>query len=225
MDISKKNNTALLLVNLFLAVSTLIIAIIGLTRGAGEGQVGENMYGLGYLKAFTILSNIYCGIASFVILVFAVNNAFEKKYELPRWAVVFQFTAACAVGLTFITVVVFLAPMQVVKGNSYFRFFRDDMFFFHFLNPVLAGISFVLLEKKYKIGRREQLLALIPTFIYSWLYFVMVVVVKGWKDFYGFTFNNRYYMIPVSFIAMYGFTWLISLFYKKRHNRRVTENN
>ena len=219
MNTERKYNLAILIINLFLVVSTFILAVNGLTKGAGQGQVGEAMYGTGYLKAFTTLSNIYCGIASFVVLVFAVNNAFEKSFLLPRWAVVFHFTAACAVGLTFITVLVFLAPMQVMMGYSYFRFFRGDMFFFHFLNPVLAGISVVLLERKHILGKREQVLAMIPTFIYSWLYFAMVIVVKKWSDFYGFTFGGRYYMVPVSFIAMYGFTWVISLLYKKWHNK------
>ena len=218
MNTNKKYNLAILIINLFLVASTFVLVINGLCKGAGQGQLGENMYGAGYLKAFTTLSNIYCGIASFVVLVFAVNNCFEKSFLLPRWAVVFHYTSAAATGLTFITVLVFLAPMQVAMGNSYFRFFSGDMFFFHFLNPVLAAVSSVLLERKHKLGIREQLLALIPTFVYSWLYFFMVVVAKNWSDFYGFTFGGRYYMIPVSFIAMYGFTWIISLLYRNRHN-------
>ena len=220
----KRNNIILLILHVFIAASTMVLVLHGVAKGAGIGQVGRDMTGLGYLKAFTVLSNILNGTASFVMAVFAVNNLFSGKYELPRWAVVFQFVAACAVGLTFITVLVFLAPMQAYMGNGYFRFFSGDMFFFHFLNPVLSVAAFMFLERRHTVGKREQLFALIPTFIYSWLYFFEVVVSKKWDDFYGFTFGGRDYLFPVSFVVMYGGTWLISCVLSKIHAKNISES-
>ena len=211
----------LLLLESFIVASTVVITLLGVVNGAGVGQVGRGMSGFGWLKAFTNLSNILNAAGAAVVLVFAVDNLFSGRDYIPRWAFVFRFVCAAAVGLTFLTVLVFLAPLQALEGKGYFRFFSGSMFFFHFLNPVLSAVSVIFLIRRFRIGIRERLLALVPTFIYSWLYFFMVVVFSAWEDFYGFTFGGRMYLCPVSFILMYGFTWLIALFYAKLHNKKV----
>ena len=220
----KKSNITGIILNGFILVSSIIIVIGGMTAGAGEGQVGESMVGLGYLKAFTNQSNIFAAIASAVCLVFNIKNCVRKETAMPYWAVLLQYVSACAVGLTFLTVLLFLAPMQVAMGNSYFRFFKGDMFFFHFLNPFLAGAVFVWANRRYRFGRKENVIGLALTVYYSILYTVMVVFAGRWTDFYGFTLGGHYALAPVACIILYAATYLIGWVLIRIHNRKLAEN-
>lgn len=47
------------------------------------------------------------------------------------------------------------------------------------------------------ICRKDCILAMTPTIIYSIVYFIMVVILKRWNDFYGFTFGGRYAILPI----------------------------
>ena len=51
-----------LIFNVFLMISTTIIVTNGFLHGAGDGQLGEEMIGWGYFKAFTIDANILNGV-------------------------------------------------------------------------------------------------------------------------------------------------------------------
>ena len=109
------------------------------------------------------------------------------------------------------TVVVFLSPVVEVMGYGYFSLFRNENFFLHFLSPVLAIVSFVCFERIENFKFTETLYGVIPTVLYSFLYLPMVVFVGeengGWPDFYMLTLGGRMWVIPISFIVMYGATF------------------
>ncbi|MBR6426591.1 MAG: hypothetical protein IKS28_02060 [Clostridia bacterium] len=193
---------------LFIAVSAALTVYGGVTRGAGEGQVGENMTGAGYFKAFTVDSNILCAVASLATAVFAVPVMLGKRERIPEWAAVLQYVGSVAVGLTFLTVVLFLGP--VYAGSRGFLFmFSGDMFLFHLLNPLLSVACSVFLVDG-EIRRRDNFLALVPTTLYGSVYCAMVVSGK-WSDFYFFTFGGHFYLIPAVFAVMLAVTYLIGL--------------
>lgn len=223
MPLNKKKNMIMAAINVFLVISTIIIAAIGITSGTGEGQVGEDMKNLGYLKAFTNLSNIFAAACAGVMLRYNIRNVRSGGEELPRGAVLLYYTAASAVGLTFFIVVGFLGPMFEMMGMGYFTMFRNDMFFSHFFNPVLCSACFILLQRKHVFGVKENFVVIIPTVLYSFIYAYMVVIAQRWTDFYNFTFGGHYELTPVVMIAMYGISFLIALIQRKLHNRRVEE--
>ena len=82
--------------------------------------------------------------------------------------------------------------------------FENDMFHFHFLNPVLAVVGVVLEREKECYNRAMFWCSLLPVFIYSLVYLVNVVFLKTWGDFYGFTFGGRMFMVPFVMAAIYG---------------------
>ena len=218
---NRKNSALSAAINAFIVISTVIIAVNGISSGAGEGQVGENMRNWGYLKAFTNLSNILAAVCAGVMLFFNIKNLTGKSEGLPRGAMLFFYTGTSALGLTFIIVVGFLGPMFELTGPGYFTMFRNDMFFFHFLNPVLCGICFVMLQRQFVFGIKDNLIAIIPTVLYSFVYAYMVVIRQSWSDFYNFTFGGHYELAPIVMIAMYAISFLIALAQRKLHNRRV----
>lgn len=217
----KRKQKILLAVHSYMFLSTLIITIMGVAAGAGAGQNGDNMKGLGFFRAFTMDSNILAGIVSLAIAIMIVINIYKKQEKLPRALVILQFVAATAVGLTFVVAATFLAPQKVLEGESYFITFSQDMFFFHFLNPLLAIGAFIVGEKDYSFSRKEILFGLIPAIIYSVVYAICVVYTKVWEDFYGFTFGGkRHTIVPVS-VVIYLVSYLIGTLLVKLKNKYV----
>lgn len=202
----------------FVAVSAAIIAVNGFLAGAGRGQVGGGMYGWGYFKAFTTDSNILAGGVSAVMAVCAICSAIRGEEKTPAWLTRLHYVSTGALTLTFVTTALFLAPMQAAAGYGYVHLFSGSMFFFHFLNPVLSIVLFTTEGRGVRFGRREKLLALLPTLVYSVVYLVMVVFLKRWQDFYGFTFGGRMYMAPVSMTGMYLASWLLNALLARMHN-------
>lgn len=217
----KKKNTLMLVINLFLAVSTVVLTIIGMTRGAGEGQLGENMDGIGYFKAFTTDSNVLCGISAIIAAVYNIKILSGKANYTPKWVTVIYLISTCAVSLTLVTVIFFLGPMVAFYGHSYFMLFAGNLFFFHFLNPVLAIIVYAFIWHEHKISKKTVWLGVLPTFIYSVVYTLNVAFLKNWTDFYNFTFGGHYYLIPVAMMSTAAVTLGAGFLLNYLHNRRI----
>jgi len=207
---AKTRNILGLIINTFIFVSTMIVTIIGVAKGSSPGQLGENIVGLSYFKPYTIDSNVLNGFVSFMMLTFNIYNLIENKDELPRFLVVAQLISTVSVTVTIMTVVFFLAPMQALAGNGYIFFFKNDMFFFHLINPIVSIINFIFIDRRYKLNIRDIIIGMSSTVIYSFVYLYNVLITKNWSDFYGFTFGGKIYMAPISMIVMYLVSLLFS---------------
>lgn len=207
---AKKRNVIALIINSIIVISTFTIMINGVVKGASSGQVGENMVGLGYFKPYTIDTNVLNGIVSLMMVSFNIYNLIENKDELPRFLVVGQLISTVGVTVTFLTVIFFLSPMQYINNGGFIWLFRDDMFFFHFLNPILSIINFVYIDRKYHLSNKEIFIGMLTTILYSFVYAYYVLIKKSWSDFYGFTFGGKLYMGLISIFIMYLVTFLIS---------------
>lgn len=162
-------------------------------------------------RYFTVLSNVLAAIAALAVIVFNVKNIVDDTYVFPKWVLIVKFSAAVAVGVTFLTCVVFLGPVVMpLVGFSFLDLFVNENFFMHFFTPVLAMASFVCFERIKPFRFVETLYGVIPTLLYSFLYIPMVLT-KTWPDFYGFTFGGKYWVIPLVLIAMYGMTFGIAV--------------
>lgn len=198
--------------HLFVTVTTIIFTVKGVFNGAGKGQLGENMINLGYFKAFTIDSNDFAALASLIMAIYLIISLFKKDSKIPYWAVLLQYISAVALGLTFITTATFLGPSQVAVGNSYWISFTGNLFFFHFFTPLLVILAAIFGDKEYKFGKKENLLALIPSGLYAIVYIINAVILKTWSDFYGFTFGGHYWAIPPVLIIITTITFGIGAF-------------
>lgn len=219
MKTSKK--IILLVTHLFIAVSTIILTIKGVLFGAAAGQLGENMINWGYFKAFTVDSNDLAAVASLVMVVLLVKNLVTGKDGLPYWAVLLQYVSSVALALTFITTATFLAPTQVAIGNSYWLYFSNDMFFLHFLTPVLTIGAYIFGEKEFVFKKKENLFGMIPLFIYSIVYVTCAVITKVWSDFYGFTFGGHNWAVIPVLIVIYSVTFGMAVLITFCHNKRM----
>lgn len=220
----KTGNKISLIINAYIVISAFIVMIVGVCMGAGEGQVGDSMRGLGYFKAFTIDSNVLMGLIALMGLTFNINNLVSKKIEFPKWMTLTYLTGTTAVALTFVTVVVFLAPMFEIQGDGYMTMFVDDMFFYHLVNPIMAIVNLIFFLPGDKITGKVKLVGLIPTFIYSIIYTICVAVLKIWSDFYNFTFGGKFVLIPLVLLVMYAATFGLSCLICFGRNKRLGKN-
>lgn len=205
---NKSHNIIDLILNLGIVLST--VWAIGLYYISGPDALGS--VGSGCLKYFTTDSNILVALAAIVMIIFNVIRLFKPAAVIPKWASVLKYAGTSAVTLTLLTVVFFLGPTVAIRNgfSSYFLMFKGNTFALHFSTPVLAIISLVCFEKDNAFNLGDCLIACLPSYIYSFVYFTMVVCLKLWSDWYGFTFGGKLFMIPCALVAMYLATYLIS---------------
>lgn len=146
----------------------------------GEGTLLSN--GLDGLKYFTVLSNIFEGIASLLWLAFAARSA---DHAPPKAVEIVKYAAGVCVGLTFVTVMVFLGPLY-----GYPFMFMGANLFFHLLIPVAAMLEFVLMNTA-PMTLRHNLAATLPTLLYGTVYLINILLngvgeYPDTNDWYGF---------------------------------------
>lgn len=169
-----------------------------------------------HIVSFTVLSNIFLGVVALISAIIAIRH---PRKELPQKLSTWYLVAASSAMLTFLTVIFFLAPMRAVSGKNYFDMLLEQMFFLHFLNPILGAISYTFFfETKEKVNFKPCLLAILPPVIYSTPYIFYVCIIKSWPDFYGLTFGGRYYVIPFVYLIFCSVMFVISTSLAAFHN-------
>ena len=207
----KKRERLSLLINIYLVVSTVAAAINCIAYGAGDGQLGENMSGLGCLKAFTLDSNIWMGICALIAAIFLLQDMSGRKRTDEKLVDRLYLTGTAAVTITFLTVLFFLAPMMAMRSGikGFFTSYAGFMFFFHFLNPIAAVAGLLIHKSEYKYTTKDCVIAMLPVVLYSIIYLINVVFLGTWSDFYGFTFGGHNAVVPLVLLVMYAVTFAV----------------
>ena len=138
-------------------------------------------------RFFTVQSNVFC----------AVSALFRVLFPGSCWAWTFKYIGTAAVTVTMLTVFFFLAPTMgglkpLLKGNDLFM---------HLTTPLMAILSFCLLEKK-GMAFSTALLGMLPLVLYGGWYLYKILYApadKRWEDFYGFNRGGKW---PIAMAAM-----------------------
>ncbi len=191
-----------LILNLIIAVSSAAVIISYFLSDADVGGEPERKVTLRY---FTTDSNILACLAAAVMSVCDAVALASPGTGIPYFARILKYAGTVAVAVTICTVILFLLPSALAAGNTREAkaLFAGKAFVVHLSTPVLSILSFVLFENAKGFTFAESLWTMLPAVIYSVVYLIMVVFVKRWPDFYGFTFGGKMYMIPVSVIGIY----------------------
>lgn len=134
---------------------------------------------------YTELSNLFAMGVCFVTALCQLR-ALLTGGEMPAWVRTLKYTVTCCLMLTFLTVVFVLAPMYGPDGH-YVMLLTSSMLYNHFLNPVTALLSFVLLERVPALPRRAVGRAMIPTLVYGGI-MLAANVAKVYKGPYPFLY-------------------------------------
>lgn len=175
----------------------LITTVLYISYFFSEGKT-DVARGLAALRFFTVLSNLFCALAS-LLLAIALVGGFPL-----RLAWLLKYVSTVAVAVTFTTVMVFLGPQY-----GYGEMFRKRDLYFHLIGPLLAIVSFCFTERFYPLSFAASLLGLLPVVLYGVFYLYKVVLGPDegrWDDFYGFNRGGKW---PVAFAAMLLGTFLL----------------
>jgi len=179
-------------------VLNLLIAVLSLGAWLSmtfkTGRHGSlSMGGLQNLRYFTVLSNLFQGGVSLVVL-------WGRK--TGRW----KYASTVAVALTFFVVLLFLGP-----AYGYDSMYTGANFWFHLVVPVLAMVDFLIFDREGTFTIRDSLFTVIPMLAYS-LFYVGNLLVNGVRgnDWYGFAKHGPLSAVA-AFLIILATNWAIAL--------------
>lgn len=185
---------ASIIINAAIFVTTFIIAVSHF-RENGTWQIRS---GLKQFRYFTVLSNDFCAIAA---LMMAISQLVGNVPQIVFWL---KYLGTVALTLTFLTAFLFLAPFK----GGYKKWFGGDNFYAHLTTPLLAILSFCLLERR-RMSFQTAMTGLLPVLLYGAVYLYKVLLApkdRRWEDFYGFNIGGKW---PITYVVMLVVTSLI----------------
>ena len=193
----------------------LVIAVLGSWIAIFVSASGTLMHnGINSLKYFTVLSNLFEGLASVVWLISSRNNG-----KASARAELLKYIAAAAVGLTCVVVLTFLGPLY-----GYPEMFAGPSLFMHLLTPVIA-IAEIIFLSDFTYTRIENRLVMLSPIVYGVVYLGNNLIngIGEWPD-----TNDWYFFLawgyPVGvliFVVICAVTWLLGLAMRKLHRTQA----
>jgi len=166
------------------------------------------------LHYFTILSNLLSACGAAFMVPFAIEGIRKKRFILPRWLILFQYSGATCIAITMVTSVGLILHIQGTDAMS------GANFWLHIITPSCTVILFQSVETGIKFSLREMITVLVPYWLYMAAYFVMVVLVGkengGWSDFY---MTMAFWPAWVSFVLMLGMGFAVSAVMRLIHDQ------
>ena len=135
---------------------------------------------------FTVDSNLLAALASLLLLAVQLH-CLGKGEAAPKALMSLKYVGTVAVSVTFFTVFCFLGLIY-----GYRSMIEGVNLFMHLITPLLAMLSFCVMEREPALRFRSVFLGLIPTAVYGIVYMGMVVALRRWYDFYGFNIGGRW---------------------------------
>ena len=174
----------------------------------GSGSLIQN--GLGSLRFFTMLSNLFVG---FVAIAWLISVGKSEDGRASARVELFKYIAAASVGLTCATVLFFLGPIY-----GYPAMFEGYNLPMHLITPVIAIIEIIFMSDA-QYTKRDNLLAIIPPLLYGIGYLANILIngMGEWPDTndWYFFFYWGYPIGVLIYVVILAVTWLIGFLMRK----------
>ena len=131
--------------------------------------ISFSMLGLSSMIYYTQDSNILGLISSIIVLYYLAKNK-----EFTKFVSVFRFLSIVSLTITFLVVLLVLAPMS--NFDLYFLFVKDASMYVHLICPLMGIISFIFFEKHDLIIRKDNVRSLYFTFVYAFITIVLNII-------------------------------------------------
>ena len=166
------------------------------------------------LHFFTVQSNLLSAVGAAFMIPYAIEGIRRKRFTLPRWLVIFQYSGATCVAITLITTLILILPTQG-KGAL-----MGTDFWLHLITPLCTVALFQCVETGVILSRKHMIIALIPYWLYMIVYYIEVIIIGkengGWGDFY---MTTAFWPAWVSIILMLTIGFCIAFFLRMVHNK------
>jgi len=212
------------IINILLSIMTviaLIISISGFKFMYGYEPYPE-LIGVPIYSYYTVQSNVFMGIVSFVF----ANREYQilkgKKKEIPLIYYIFKMVATVAVSLTFFVV---FAIFGFMSKGGHAPLLRNSYLFFHLIIPIVSILNYVIFEKTNIIKFKHIFYGLLPTFLYEIYYVINIIMnmkngtISLRQDWYSFAQNGILITILVAPL-MLGITFCLSLVIWKLNKKK-----
>ena len=165
--------------------------------------------GFTMLMFYTVDSNILALIASLLVGIYAFK-AYRSGVKIPESIKMLKYISVCCLTVTFIVVVLVLAPMNGIKGYQ-MMLFSGDMLFHHLISPVLSILTFLMFDRVSYSNSKSASFALIPTIIYAVILITLNLlrIVEGPYPFLR-VYAQPFYLSLIWFILIVGGAYLIA---------------
>ncbi|MBP5288772.1 MAG: Pr6Pr family membrane protein, partial [Clostridia bacterium] len=172
---------------LAVSVFDLIVAVLAIGSWVWmllfSPRVVFSSVGLGSLKYYTVLSNLFTGF----VFICCAAVGFSGKETLPKTLQLLKLSAVSCVLVTFTVVMIFLGPVF-----GFDLMFLGANLVLHLIAPLLACLSYLLFEKRGVVSLKASFFGLIPTFLYG-LGYLSNILIHGVgenraNDFYYFVY-------------------------------------
>ena len=192
-------NNKLFIASFITNILTFLLVLTGviLMMTIGSGALGTA--NIIVFKYFTFQSNVFMGVVAFIYAWYQLLILLGKKDKLPHVLLVFNHVGTTAVSLTFLVVIMFLAP-----GYGFHLMYRGANLFFHGIVPVVAMLGFMFIHKECNITFKETVFSVIPSLLYGIVYFIVVVSTNGYGD-----INIDFYMFGANGPLIGAFNFLV----------------
>lgn len=203
-----------IVLNILIALTVFVVWYLIIT-GSGGTFLDR---GFSSLKYFTILSNLFEGIVSIIWVIAALKCMRMTGTSSGLWfAERLKYVASAAVGLTFVTVMVFLGPLY-----GYPAMLEGGNLWLHLIIPLVAiGENIFLCDMSFT--KKDNLLTMIPAALYGVVYLINNIVngIGEWpdtNDWYGFL-HWGYGGGVIAFAIVCIVSWLIGFIIRKTHKK------
>ena len=165
--------------------------------------------GFTMLMFYTVDSNILALIASLLVGIYALK-AYRSGVKIPESIKMLKYISVCCLTVTFIVVVLVLAPMNGIKGYQ-MMLFSGDMLFHHLISPVLSILTFLMFDRVSYSNSKSASFALIPTIIYAVILITLNLlrIVEGPYPFLR-VYAQPFYLSLIWLILIVGGAYLIA---------------
>ena len=156
---------------IFLDLITCVSMILGITFSIFDVRFMANyprLSSLPILMTFTGLSNVFIGL---VCSGCAIHRLIKKEMKLPKPLFLLKIIALADITITLVVTASYLAPHL---GSSWWRLYINNNIFNHLLTPVLAIVTFILLEKYVEIDWKYCFYSMVPISMYAVFYVINV---------------------------------------------------
>ena len=216
---NKKKYVAIIVLDLL----TFVLMVLGITFSAFDIRfMGDypRLSSLPILMTFTGLSNLFVGL---VCLACAIYRLVKKEMALPKILFLIKIIALADITITFLTTALYLAPSI---GSIWWRLYINNNIFNHSLTPLMAIVTFILLEEYVETNWNDCFFSLIPLALYGVFYIVNVythLTPEGETsltyDIYGFCRFGVFVLI-LFMIAFAAISFGLTLLYRFLNNQK-----
>jgi len=161
-------------------------------------------------RFYTCQSNVLCALSALAMGIARLAG------NVPQWVWIFKYIGTASVTVTMLTVFLFLAPSA---GKDWYAILLKgaNNLFMHLITPILAIVSFCLLEKR-GMTFAESLWGLLPLIVYGQHYLYRILCApegRKWDDFYGFNKQGKW---PLAFGMMLAGTFAVCMLFLLAQN-------